>query len=532
MVIRRALFAWAVWLALVPLAYGALAPRRAEAVIPLVIIGGIAYTLDTPIVLAVLAAGVAVLGEVYCASDQACADLVQSFVDEAPGWLIEGIQEAVGNGLGLFNISGMAGYDATELTDAFEAAALPPSFTQRTKPATLVSGVVTTVNAPVNIVTIPSQAYADTSADRWVGPTVTVPGTAVDVATSQNFNVTNWEVAFPTGGLAPSWVNGTRACYTTSGSQFVSPSWQFNCLGAYRNTAGAVTWPTGVSSSGLQAINPGQRAVIIIAGGGGGGFTGAFEVADAWYRWAPVSGSQRSAWTRVPALAGTFTVGGGGDRYTGAVGTAPAGGVAVPAVLGQLVGTVLTPDTQVTNVNGGTVPLEGGADVVGVVNTGFLGMTALLASMAASVAGLGAFITTATAFFDDFAGTLGTALSSAMGGVITDLMDGLTGAFTPTVPFATTMAGTVATWQAVPPYTWVTEVSAVVTGFAGLFTVSGTPMCLEWTWASYPVELCTADAATAIAPIPSISRGLSDLFIVGFLVWYVIGWYRRFFGGE
>jgi len=507
-VLKRALFGWAVWLAMLPLVLGVVAPKRAEAALPLVIIAGVAYTLDTPIVLAVLAASVAVLGEVYCVTDAECAEFVQGVVDAAPAWLIAGITEAVNNGLGTFNVTLFGGYDEVEMLDAFEAAALPAAFTQRSVSSSVMSTAMPGVPLdPINIVRVPSATYGTGGATGvlWESPIIYVPATAVDATSGATFTVTGYDRAFPSGGTAAGWASGSLLCGTTTATTYPA----YNCSSSDMVTAsGGTTWPTGSTLTNFPRVAGAPMRIGMFGDGAGGTFT--FEVPDVWYRWSESSGAtKRSNWVRVPVLAGTFTAAAGaaGMGYSGTVAAVPAGAVAIPADYTQLVGVVATPDTQVTTVRGGTVPIAGGADVGAGLVTGIAGLAGVMLRVATAVE-------TVATWVSDFPAQLGAALTTA-------LDDALGAAFVPETTAearVTALADVVATKAPVSYVVKVQDAWEDATAYGADCPTVSVPYA---PWAQTGFELCLPSG------VSTWTRAFSQFVAAAGVALWAWGFYRR-----
>jgi len=507
--VKRALFGWALWVAMVPLVYGAAQPKPAEAALPLVIIGGVAYAFDAPIVAAYLALGVAVLGEVYCANDAECAEFVQGVVDAAPAWLIAGMHQAIANGLGVFNVSLMDGYDADEVVDAFEVAALAPDFTQRTLPSSHMVSVVNTVGSdPVNIVRSPTMTFGTAAghAALWESPHMTVPATFTNVSNGAVTATTGWRIAFPRAGTLPTWAGGTEVCGTSTGALW--PSLNCAVFGAdlYQTNGGTNTWPT-TAASYSATIPVGAEAVFVVKPDSGAGGTFYVEVADFWYQWTGAS-STASVWTRVPVLAGTFWSGLAiATTYTGQTGTPPTSNVAVPATTAGMVGTLLTPTTQVTTVNGGTVPISGGADVVGAVNTGFLGLAALMTRVATAVETIADWVS-------DFPAQLSAALTTA-------LDDALSAAFVPTTTAEariTALADVVATKAPVSYVVKVQDAWEDATAYGADCPSVSVPYA---PWSQTEFEMCLPSG------VSTWTRAFSEFVAAAGVALWAWGFYRR-----
>jgi len=438
--VRRAMLVWAIWLALVPLAVEVARPPKAEAqALPLVLISGVSFPVSAPVVLAVLALAGVAYGSYYCATNEDCATLAQDVIDNAPAWFATGLLQAVNSGAGVYDPRQFAGYDWAELGAGLDTAAHPFAGTIRTVPGTTLplSGSA----EPITIATFPSATYGTgSSIPYWRSPELLTPYTDTSL-TGAPFTPAAIYFYIPTGGVRNEWSNGSIYCAAT-------PTVGGACTGtAARNadTAGATTWPTTGSVLCL-AVAPGNTAQAAIAAYGTGG-TFTVEVSDIFYRYnsgATCGGVSVGAWHGVAAMAGTSTLSGYSGLRTGAASSEPPGNIAIPAGLGGLVGVDVTPDTQVTTVRGGTVPLGGSADVVGAVNTGFLGLSALMLRVATAVE-------TVATWVSDFPAQLESALTTALGGA-------LSAAFVPEVALNTRVEALSATVAARPPVSFVVAV--------------------------------------------------------------------------
>lgn len=400
MIARRVLLAVAVWLAVMPLALGAMAPRRAEAQaagLPVV-----ASCVAAPMCLAVIALVAASAGLAIAADDDvSLMGLYEEARGALPSWAQQSIVAAVQSGSQSFNLAGASGYDEGELLAALETLAATGG--DIVSPSGTWAGTTgETVRYP-NVVSANSRLLAyravTVTCDNFTTSGAACIGT--QDATGIRFRVSQFDVE--SGGS-----------YYVGVSRLVSGVMTCNLGGTYPDCVGhPVNGSTGGgwTVTGTQS-NFDSSTTTLNAGGNVTGYTFRVNVATAsagtaptwtttghryqvpFVEWRLCNATVCSQYYPMSPI-GWTTVAGVAVANTGTV-AVPSGPVAIPRAGSSLVG--IGADDFVTTPNGDTVTLVdpvpgvgGGSDTAATV--GMLGaIYGVMSTIRDSVSGLGTFI--------------------------------------------------------------------------------------------------------------------------------------------
>jgi len=511
-VMRRALFAWAVWLAMLPNLLGAMTPPKAEAqALPTVTILGATFLVDAPVVLAVIVAAAAYTGYAYCISSVECATFVQELVDDLPTWYLQGLIDAYNAGRGSFRASDFSGFDNDELAAAFAANYHGITWTTGTSAGSLLAPTV--VGAPATEWAQLPSAASSASAIYWTSQPIPMPTITFVEGSSSTFAPNVIEYLVPkSGNVVGAWTTGLVARATTCSG----------CSTTFATSGTPTTWPTtSAKFCGTGGQSPGADMSMSYANAAGGTGSSVKLASGFYYRWRSAAGctGSVSAWVYSSPYAGTFASG-GQNVITGTTFGGATSAVAMPAPGAVRPGTLLTPTTQVGTLTGGVTTVKDGSEATssGNATNGLLGSVLIalgpLGALATLLSGLPAFLTVATSFFADFPTVLGDALTSA-------LSPALTAAFVPETTLESRVSALAAVLETKPPVSYVAKVQdawADATTFGAECPALSVPYA---PWSQTTFEMCLPSG------VGDWTRAFSQFVAAAGLALWAWGFYRR-----
>jgi len=494
------------------------AEAYAAATIVVPTIGTLTGAAAAPWIAAALVTVAVVGGGAYCLTETDCVAHAQSFWTASSSWMATYMQSVIASGANTMKWSSAAGYSQADLLSAYAAAYAAggqvlhydagayagqlSAMDAVTLPS--VSRTVSTNVATVSI-PVPGPTFVDqTGTTRaLLGIGLTLPDGTVTTGTASGLRWVKNSVAAPT-----SWSNLSTAVFEDAAADVVnavqtSAVTQIDDGNGGALTQGVITWNEIAlrvqSTATQQAMVPGF-----------------------WYRWCysrSFSCTSYSAWTYVPPSAFTYTQpskataptpGSDPDHTLLVLGAGALG-------LGALAGAAIYGRTTTAETRDGQTSTLANPGVVNPTDAG---------SQASQLGWLSSIYTRLGDVVDGIA-----AIPSAIADGITDgITDAIEAAFVPTVSVSTRWTAVYDMWAVLPPFSLVSGLSSAVDTFGAAIDQSPEDACIVWEFRTYEWTACLLPAW--LDPILVVFRAASTL-AVGILVWqYLVGWARRFGGGE
>jgi len=516
MVLRRALFAWSIWLAIVPLAWSAAQPRPAQAqgllALPVIAAGGCLASLYCGAALVLLTAA----GLTIVASDEVTLHgLYDELRATLPDWAQDGVVRAVQAGAQSYDVTGMSDYDVDVLQAVLDGLAGSGALA-RTPTGTWAGNGGETLKYPTWVggnqyllaykrVTIPCDNYTASGA-MCVG---TSNATGVRVRWGEYNGEANGDVLF---GVADASAGGSAQCKRTEAGFYGT-----GCASQSGGTSGAGTFNlTGVTGSAYDTStntqpNSGgdqtsQQFQLVITSSNHASWTTtghAFQIPHA--QWRLCSATTCSTYTDINPMTWTAVAGVG---LAGATAAVYEGAVAIPRSATELTGKA--PTDSVITPNGGSAVITAPTPAVG---TG--------ADVATQVGLLGQIAGTLGTIRDGFTTLPGAIATAVADGIGTAFADALDAAFTPTTTMEARVTALADVMSTKPPVSYLAKVQDAWEDASAYGDACPSVSVPYAPWSQTSFEMCLPSG------VSDWTRAFSQFVAAGGLALWAWGFYRR-----